>query len=125
MLCGTLLLTQRNAQVSNTSTLDSGLERASFDSSFSSFDSALDLGTLDEFDCFPLDECLLPPDDPLFGFDAPLGPACAPAPQGSGLGLVPAAPALPGVCAPIGLKLRKSASLLDMINSQLGAARCT
>ena len=110
--------------MSNTSTLESGLERASFDSSFSSFDSALDLGTLDEFDCFPLDESLLPPDDPLFSFDAPLGPACAPAPQGSGLGLAPAAPALPGVCAPIGLKLRKSASLLDMINSQLGAARC-
>ena len=101
--------------MSNASTLDCALERSSFDSSFSSFnDSGLDLGSLDaELGCcdFPLDDALLPPDDPLFGFDAGLGPSCCgPA----------CAPTLPGVCAPIGLKLRKSASLLDLINSQLG-----
>ncbi|KAK9825144.1 hypothetical protein WJX81_004602 [Elliptochloris bilobata] len=118
----TLAMQRCGSLVSNTSTLDSGLERASFDSSFSSFDSALDLGALDaELGCcdFPLDEALLPPDNPLFCFDAGLGPACGPAPHASA-----AAPPLPGVCAPIGLKLRKSASLLDLINSQLGAARC-
>jgi len=103
--------------VSNASTLDCGLERSSFDSSFSSF-SPLDLGSLDaELGCgdFPLDDALLPADDPLFCFGAGLGGAgCAPPSP-------PACAPMPSVCAPIGLKLCKSASLLDLINAQLGA----